>query len=136
VKLPPSDAQSSRHQSDHSHSSPAIPLTLAPAYPPASLSSPAFMAITGRSGKLAENDDDDNHATDFAASSWDLATGGLKALTAKREVPSLVERRPSGKLPTTAAVPLYRHLFTVVILACLVVMLISGGVVLFLLTQP
>ena len=97
------------------------------------------MSITGRSGKIAANaanDDDDKHATDFADSSWDLATGGLKALTAKREVPSLVERRPSGKLPTAAAVPLYRRLFTVVILVCLIVMLISGGVVLFLLTQP
>ena len=93
------------------------------------------MSLTGRSGKIAAGDDDANDATNFSASSWDLATGGLKTLTAKREVPSLVERRPSGKLPTAAAPP-SSYLFTVVILACLVVMLISGGVVLFLLTQP
>ena len=92
------------------------------------------MSLSGRSGKIAAGDDD-NDATDFSASSWDLATGGLKVLTAKREVPSLVERRPSGNLPTMAAPP-SSYLFTVVILACLVVMLISGGVVLFLLTQP
>ncbi len=94
------------------------------------------MSLTGRPGKIAADDVDDNDATDFAASSWDLATGGLKTLTAKREVPSLVERRSSGKLPTTAAAPPSSYLFTVVILTCLVVMLISGGVVLFLLTQP
>ena len=136
MKLPPSDAHSSKLQSDHPHSPPAASLTPAPAYSPASLSSPASMSLTGRPGKIAADDVGDNDATDFAASSWDLATGGLKTLTAKREVPSLVERRSSGKLPTTAAAPPSSYLFTVVILTCLVVMLISGGVVLFLLTQP
>ena len=129
-------AQSPKPLSDHPHSTSATPLTptpTLPTYPSAPLSSPSSMSTTGRSGKITDADDD--HAIDFAASSWDLATGGLKALTAKREVPSLVERRPSGNLPTAAAAP-RSYLFTVVILACLVVMLISGGVVLIILLQP
>ncbi len=129
MTLPTSDAQSSHPQSDHLHSTPI------PAYPPPSSSSPASMSIAGRSGKIS-SDDNERHAADFAVSSWDLATGSLRALTAKREVPYLSERRPSGNLPTMVTPPPRSYLFTVVILACLIVMLISGGVVLFLLTQP
>ena len=129
MTMPNPDAQSSHPQSDRQHSTPT------PAYTPPPSSSPASMSIAGHSGKITV-DFDNTHSADFTASSWDLATGGLKALTAKREVPYLIERRPSGKLPTSAAPPPRSNLFTVVILACLIVMLISGGVMLFLLTQP
>jgi hypothetical protein len=82
-----------------------------------------------------------NHARlrddDFALHSWNLATGGLKTLTAKRELPSALERR------TTATGDLHEvesttrsYTFALVVLACIVVMLISGGIVLFMMLQP
>jgi len=69
---------------------------------------------------------------DFADHSWNLATGGLKTLTAKRELPPGLERRtiPTEKrLEIEAAARSYT--FALVVLACILVMLISGGVVLF-----
>ncbi len=74
-------------------------------------------------------------ATNFAAHSWDLATGGLKTLTAKRELPPRLERRVSGQLADTPAAA-RSYVFPLVILACIVVMLISGGIVLFIMLQP
>jgi len=64
-----------------------------------------------------------------------LATGGLKTLTAKRELPVLLERRPTQKLLDTANVP-RSYTFMLIILICLVLMLVSGGVVLFVMLQP
>ena len=75
-----------------------------------------------------------DHALDFASRSWNLATGGLKTLTAKREFPTLLERRPIEKLPDTTSVP-RSYMFMLVILVCLVLMLISGGIVLFVMLQ-
>jgi hypothetical protein len=75
-------------------------------------------------------------ATNFATHSWDLATGGLKTLTAKRELPPRLERRTAaGQLPAEPATP-RSYTFLLVILACLLVMLISGGIVLFMVLQP
>lgn len=76
-----------------------------------------------------------DRAIDFASHSWDLATGGLKTLTAKRELPSLVERRPTEQLAEPTSVP-RSYTFLLIILVCLVIMLISGGVVLFVMLQP
>ena len=76
-----------------------------------------------------------DRAIDFASHSWDLATGGLKTLTAKREMPFLVERRPTGQLAEPVAVP-RSYAFLLIILVCLVIMLVSGGVVLFVMLQP
>jgi hypothetical protein len=73
-------------------------------------------------------------ATEFAGHSWDLATGGLKTLTAKRELPPRPGRRVGE--PTASAVTQRSYAFALVILACVVVMLISGGIVLFVLLQP
>jgi hypothetical protein len=73
---------------------------------------------------------------DFADHPWNLATGGLKTLTAKRELPPGLERRttPTEKrLETEAATRSYT--FALVVLACILVMLISGGVVLFMMLQ-
>lgn len=72
-------------------------------------------------------------ATEFAGHSWNLATGGLKTLTAKRELPPRPERRVVE--PTDSAAQ-RSYTFALVILACVVVMLVSGGIVLFVLLQP
>jgi len=76
-----------------------------------------------------------DRAIDFASHSWDLATGGLKTLTAKRELPSLVERR-STELPMDQQSVPRSYTFLLIILACVVIMLISGGVALFVMLQP
>ena len=76
-----------------------------------------------------------DRALDFASHSWNLATGGLKTLTAKRELPALLERRPTQKPSDTTSVP-RSYVFMLVILVCLVLMLISGGIVLFVMLQP
>jgi hypothetical protein len=91
---------------------------------------PPSISNTGLSGKIVRD-----RAADFAPHPQDLATGGLKALTAKREVPSRLDRRPSGNLPAIATAP-RSYTFALVILACIIVMLISGGVVLFIVVQP
>ena len=73
-------------------------------------------------------------AADFSHP-WDLATGGFKTLTAKRELPPLQQRRGfAAPLPEPA--PTRSYMFLLVIIACIVVMLISGGVVLFMTLQP
>src|SRR5881396_535021 len=104
---------------------------MAPALP---LSTPQTPPPFTSNARLS-NDMDYDRTIDFATHSWDLATGGLKTLTAKRELPTLLEQRPTEKLPDTAGVP-RSYMFMLVILVCLVLMLISGGIVLFLMLQP
>lgn len=74
----------------------------------------------------------------FASHSWDLATGGLKTLTAKRELPPLSDRMLSGKLQEEPVDngPSYSYTFLLILLACAVLLLISGGVVLYVMLQP
>ncbi len=93
---------------------PTVPLPLRPS--------------TGASNKSAHE-----HAIDFATHSWDLATGGLKTLTAKRELPARPDRRTVDTQPDELS---RSYLFALVILACLVLMLVGGGVVLFVMLQP
>jgi hypothetical protein len=78
---------------------------------------------------------DHEHAIDFATHSWDLATGGLKTLTAKRELPSRPDRRASSVVPDMLATS-RSYMFFLVILASIVLMLIGGGIVLFVMLQP
>ena len=78
---------------------------------------------------------DHEHAIDFATHSWDLATGGFKTLTAKRELPVRPDRRATGVVPDMLAAS-RSHMFVLVILACVLLMLIGGGIVLFVLLQP
>jgi len=85
---------------------------------------------TELSGRIAPE-----QSTNVGTPSWDPATGGLKTLTAKRELPTRLERRAADQLPDKAATP-RSYVFSLVILACIVVMLISGGVVLFMMLQP
>jgi hypothetical protein len=130
VTLPTSDAQSPRFLSDHPHSSSLARSMPVPTSYAFSSMQPPSISNTGLSGKIVRDS-----ADDFASHPQDLATGGLKALTAKREVPSRLDRRPSGNLPEIATAP-RSYTFALVILACIIVMLISGGVVLFLIVQP
>lgn len=87
---------------------------------------------------VSHSDDDDEYdrAIDFASHSWDLATGGLKTLTAKREFPSLIERRPVSSVPDSAPSLPRTYMFLLVILICVILMLISGGIILFVMLQP
>ena len=75
------------------------------------------------------------NAVNFASHSWDLATGGLKTMTAKREMPSLHDRRQNGQIVEPTYAP-RNYVFLLVILACLLLMLVSGGIVLFVMLQP
>jgi hypothetical protein len=74
-------------------------------------------------------------AIDFATNSWDLATGGLKTLTAKRELPMRADRRASSAPAETVAVG-RSYVFVLAILVCVLLMLIGGGIVLFVMLQP
>jgi hypothetical protein len=74
------------------------------------------------------------HALDFATHSFDLATGGLKTLTAKRELPSRSDRRAPDVAADVATS--HSYLFALVILSCVVLMLIGGGIVLTIMLQP
>jgi hypothetical protein len=78
---------------------------------------------------------DHEHALDFATHSWDLATGGLKTLTAKRELPIRPERRASSVMPDILATS-RSYMFALVIMVSVVLMLIGGGIVLFVMLQP
>ena len=77
------------------------------------------------------------HAIDFATHSWDLKTGGLKTLTAKRELPTRLDRRSSDLSHDVHTLPSARnYLFAMIVLVCVIFMLIGGGVVLFVMLQP
>lgn len=76
-----------------------------------------------------------DRAIDFASHSWDLASGGLKTLTAKRELFAPPARRPTDNLPDTPNVP-RSYMLMLIILVCVLLMLISGGIVLFVILQP
>lgn len=131
MTLPTPDGQSPRFLSQQSHSNAPIhsmPITPPYAFPPASPTPPT--AETERSGMIARE-----RAINFTTHSWDLATGGLKTLTAKRELPTRLERRTPDQLPDKTATP-RSYMFPLVILACILVMLISGGVVLLMMLQP
>jgi len=138
VTLPTPDAQSPKPLS--SQARPAFAAHSIPAGFPAP-ATPVISSIPATSLPLAETDSSSmvagsrvSAATDFSHP-WDLATGGFKTLTAKRELlPPQQRRGPVAPLPERA--PTRSYMFLLVILACIVVMLISGGVVLFMTLQP
>jgi hypothetical protein len=138
VTLPTPDAQSPKPLSSQARpafaahsiptgfsapSTPALTSTSASAFPLAETAS----ASPGAGSRVSA-------ATDFSHP-WDLATGGFKTLTAKRELPPPQQRRGSAA-PPSEPVPARSYMFLLVILACIVAMLISGGVVLFMTLQP
>ncbi len=135
MTLPIPDAESPRFLSQQTHSIHSIPTNHSiPATPaPSSLTSTYVKSLpteTENSTIIAGE-----RATDFATHSWDLATGGFKTLTAKRELPPRLERRATKQL-TDAPVTPRSYMFPLVILACIVIMLVSGGIVLFMMVQP
>jgi hypothetical protein len=75
------------------------------------------------------------HAIDFATHSWDLATGGLKTFTAKREFPMRPERRVI-EVTETEKEATRNYMLVLVIMLCLILMLIGAGIVLFVMLQP
>jgi len=133
VTLPTSDAQSSRFPLSH-QPNPVPTHSMTPALPPSSPQTPIPPPFT--SNARLSNDLDYDRTIDVAMHSWDLATGGLKTLTAKRELPSLLERRPTGVLPPDSMGVPRSYAFLLIVMVCLVLMLISGGVVLFVMVQP
>ena len=138
MTLPTPDAQSPRflsQQTDSTHSIYSIPTTrLNPESPvPSSLPSTSLRPLASKSESSSTNAR--KRATEFATHSWDLATGGLKILTAKRELPLRLKRRSTNQLSDTSATP-RSYTFPLVILACIAIMLISGGIVLFIMLQP
>ena len=138
MTLPTPDAQSPRFLSQQTHSSHSIhsiptnhsiPATAVPPSPTSTSLKP-LASVTETSSTIARE-----RATDFATHSWDLATGGLKTLTAKRELPPRLERRATNQLSDAPITP-RSYMFPLVILACIVIMLISGGIVIFMMLQP
>lgn len=138
MSLPTPDAQSpgflpqSPHSTPPNHSTPythSMPNTPPQTAFPSGPMTPTPPMIE-LSGKIVHE-----RTVDFAAHSQDLATGGLKTFTAKRELPPRPERRVSEALPDTVAAP-RSYTFILVILVCILVMLISGGIVLFMILQP
>ena len=87
------------------------------------------------SASVSSSKVDHEHALDFATNSWDLATGGFKTLTAKRELPIRPERRSSSMMPDILATS-RSYMFALVMMVCVVLMLIGGGIVLFVMLQP
>ena len=135
MTLPAPDDQSLRFLSQQTHSIHSIPTNHSiPATPvPSSFSSTSVKPLTTEtetSSTIAGE-----RATDFATHSWDLATGGLKTLTAKRELPPRLGRRDTNQLSDAPVTP-RSYMFPLVILACIVIMLISGGIVLLMMLQP
>ncbi len=145
MTLPPSDARSSGFLPRRSqivpqpHSIPSMP-PMPPQNMPANAlqhlpQTPSFYAPTTPPPEPNDEADYDS-VIDFASHSWDLATGGLKTLTAKREFPSLNERRPSEIQADPSAQGIARtYVLLLIILFCLVLMLVSGGIILFIMLQ-
>jgi hypothetical protein len=133
VTLPTPDAESPRFLSQQTHSIHSIPTNHSiPATPvPSSLTSVKPLPTETENSSIIAGE----CATDFATHSWDLATGSFKTLTAKRELPPRLERRATSQL-TDAPVTPKSYLFPLVILACIMIMLVSGGIVLFMMVQP
>lgn len=129
MKLPTPENRSSRALSQQPY--PAFAAHSIPAGSPTSTPSTPSTSSRSETGPSATQVP---AAADFSHP-WDLATGGFKTLTAKRELPSPQQRRgPITPLPET--LPPRSYLFPLVIIACIVVMLLSGGVVLFMTLQP
>ena len=77
------------------------------------------------------------HAIDFATHSWDLKTGGMKTLTAKRELPTRLDRRSAEAFQDLRESSSTRsYMFAMIVLVCVIFMLIGGGVILFVILQP
>jgi hypothetical protein len=133
MTLPTPDAQSSRFQANFAQTPPpshSIPV----AYPTSSTQSPFVSPASSSESSSSFTIGHYEHAFDFATHSLDLATGGMKTLTAKRELPTRPDRRTpdiSAELATS-----HSYMFALVIMVCVVLMLIGGGIVLVVMSLP
>lgn len=135
--MPTPDAQSPHYLSQHSPipSSHSIPYTTQPSpapFTPLTPIPPAPVEPATEQSRIEAR----RRAVDFVGNSWNLATGGLKTLTAKREIPPHLQQR-SGDTYAQASEAQSQRSYTLalVILACVLVMLVSGGIILFLMLQ-
>ena len=134
MTLPTHDAQPSR-------SIPRRPQMVSPTHsisiPPSQRPDAPFSSLSSPLESAPEQDDKQlhGHALDFATHSWDLATGGLKTLTAKREFPPRPDRRQPEKSSNAHATSSSNYLLILIILVCVVLMLAGGGVVLLVMLQ-
>lgn len=139
MTVPKSDAQSSnalpRRQQiiSFTHSTPeASSLPSASSFPSAFSPFPEFATPSAAFSEPPNHE----HALDFATHPLNLATeNGLKTLTAKRELPSRSERYANEIVPDPGSAP-RSYALMLAIFACIVLMLIGGGVVLFVMLQP
>ncbi len=124
---------------------PSTPLSNAPdasasvANPASNPGTPPLMSLPMRPPTPAPNSAqlEHEHALDFATHSWDLKTGGLKTLTAKRELPTRLDRRSAEVVQGFHESPSTRsYMFAMIVLVCVIFMLIGGGVILFVILQP
>ncbi len=129
MTLPTPDAQPPRFLSQETNLNHSIPATPVPPSLASTFVNPLTPETENSSMVVRER------ATDFASHSWDLATGGLKTLTAKRELPPRLERRSTHQLSDAHVTP-RSYMFPLVILACIIIMLVSGSIVLFMMIQP
>ena len=137
MTLPNSDAQPSRFVPRRPQLTP-LPHSIPPQAPQALPIPPIAFPSTpppSASAMASVNQAVHEHAIDFATHSWDLATGGLKTLTAKRELPARPERRVKDTMQDVSAAP-RSYMSVLIILGCVVLMLIGVGVVLFVMLQP
>ncbi len=131
VTLPTPDAQSSRSQAHAPYMPfPSHSISLVTPMPPVSSSSPSSLFPPDAATRIPQHE----HAFDFATHSLDLATGGLKTLTAKRELPTRPDRRTHDTTADFASARSFT--FVLVILMCAILMLIGGCIVLFVMLQP
>jgi hypothetical protein len=129
VTLPTPDAQTPKTLSPYAH-----PASAAHSNPTASAPSTPSAYATHSTSTTETSEIRLSAAADFSHS-WDLATGGLKTLTAKRELLPRQQRRVAD-VPLPEPAPASGYMFLLVMVACVVIMLISGGVVLFMTLQP
>jgi hypothetical protein len=93
--------------------------------------SSASSPLPSSSGDLMDRE----HALDFAIHSWDLATGGLKTLTAKREFSLHSQHRVGEAVPDFAASLTRTYTIALIVMVCVLLMLIGGGIMLFMMLQ-
>lgn len=139
MTLPSPDSRSPRTPLPGMTTMPRRPRIVAPTHsmPEHTVASPLSMPSQSppKSAAMGAHMVDHEHALDFATHSWDLATGGLKTLTAKQELPIRPERHAAGVGPDIIATS-RSYLFALVIMVCVVLMLFGGGIVLFVMLQP
>src|SRR5579859_6157004 len=112
----------------------SLPMTPSTVMPPSS-AFPSFPTSATYPDNAYPGSPHHENAIDFATHSLDLATGGLKTLTAKREMPTRIERRMAENTSDSFS-EARSYTFLLAILVCIILMLIGGGIVLFILIQP